>query len=525
MSELDDRQLIGEFAQTGSEPAFATLVERYVNLVYSTAFRFTHNAHHAEEIVQAVFVILARKAKTLSPDVILSGWLYQTARLTAANFLKQELRRRRREQEAFMQSTLDEPDGVAWAGIAPLLDEAMGRLREADRHAVVLRFFENKTAAEVAAALKVTEPAAQKRMSRAVEKLQKFFSKRGITSTAAAITGAISANSVQVAPPALAKTAITVALAKGAAASSSVITLAKGALKIMAWTKAKTALVIAGAALLVTTAVAPAVYHYQYYHVGPEAWRHRFEATYRLGDRDVIRYIRPPFIPERLQYYREESPDQAQAIPRGPDMLVLQQEGDELGLPSMAFGYRRHTLPQVLRDPLGFYQFELELPAAVSNLNLAGDWTIRTGATREELLKGLEPILQKVTGKPMRFEKRQVERDVIVAHGLAKGLDFQTRVQIYSENPQARGGGTGFGTVPKLLGTVGEQLNLYVVDETQAAEGVNFGWDYHDANASKMGARREELTEKVLKNLTDQTGLTFTREKRMVDVWFAVGSP
>ena len=97
MPELDDHELLAEFARTESEAAFAALVARYVNLVYSTALRFAGNPHHAEEITQAVFIILARKAGKLSPHAVLSGWLYQTSRLTAANFMKGEIRRQHRE--------------------------------------------------------------------------------------------------------------------------------------------------------------------------------------------------------------------------------------------------------------------------------------------------------------------------------------------------------------------------------------------------------------------------------------------
>src|SRR6476660_5712055 len=170
MSEPSDHELLGDFAKRGSESAFASVVTRYVNLVYSTALRFTGNPSHAEEITQAVFIVLARKADGLSPRTVLSGWLYQTARLTAANFMKNERRRQRREQEAAMQSTLNESNAAAWEQSAPFLDDAMGSLSETDRDAVVLRYFENKTAGEMAAALKLTEAAAHKRISRALEK-------------------------------------------------------------------------------------------------------------------------------------------------------------------------------------------------------------------------------------------------------------------------------------------------------------------------------------------------------------------
>ena len=249
MSELDDYELLAEYARTGSEAAFAALVERHASLVYSVALRLTGNPYNAEEITQAVFIILARKAGSLRRGTILSGWLYQTARFTSANFLKGEFRRQRREQEVYMQSTLNEPDTIAWKEMAPLLDEAMGGLGRTDRDAVVLKFFQNKTAAEVAAALNLSEAAAHKRVSRALEKLRKFFSKRGVVSSAAVIGGVISAKSIQAAPVTLTKSITAAALAKGASAGGSAATLIEGTLKLMAWTKVKS-VIVAGAVVI-----------------------------------------------------------------------------------------------------------------------------------------------------------------------------------------------------------------------------------------------------------------------------------
>ena len=251
MTERDDITLLREFAATKSEAAFAALVQRHLGLVYSTALRSAGSNHAAEEIAQAVFIILAQKAGKLSPRIVLSGWLYQTTRLTAANFLRGEIRRQKREQEAYMQSTLNEPDADAWPQIAPLLDEALGKLGEADRNALVLRVFENKSLAEVGAALGASEDAAKMRVNRALEKLRKIFSKRGVALSATLIAGAVSASSVQAAPVGLAATISTVAITKGAAAGGSTLALVKGALKIMAWTKMKTAVVV-GATILAT---------------------------------------------------------------------------------------------------------------------------------------------------------------------------------------------------------------------------------------------------------------------------------
>ena len=256
--QQDDLALVREFAATQSETAFAALVERHIGLVHSAALRQTGDAHLAGDITQAVFIILARKAAALGRDTILPAWLYRATRFTAADALKQQRRRQAREQEAYMQSTLQSggdaaspaESETAWQQLAPALDDAMACLAERDRAALVLRYFENRPWQEVAGLMQVTEDAAQKRVTRALEKLRGLFAKRGVTLTAALIAGAVSANSVQAAPVGLAKTISAVAMAKGAAASTSTLTLVKGALKIMAWTKMQTAVVAVGTVLL-----------------------------------------------------------------------------------------------------------------------------------------------------------------------------------------------------------------------------------------------------------------------------------
>ena len=251
MQELDDISLLREYVERKSEDAFAALVARHVNKVYSIALRHARNPHQAEEITQAVFVILARKARRLGGQVILSGWLCRTAQLTAVTFVRSETRRARREQEAYMRNPLVETDSDVWPQIEPLLDAAMAGLSEADHHALVLRFFDGKSMKEVGAALGGSEDAAKMRVNRAVEKLRLFFSRRGIVVSVAILTAAISVNSVQSAPATLAKMAASVALAKGATASTPTLILIKGVLNIMAWTKIKTAIVAGVATLLV----------------------------------------------------------------------------------------------------------------------------------------------------------------------------------------------------------------------------------------------------------------------------------
>jgi RNA polymerase sigma factor (sigma-70 family) len=290
MQELDDISLLREYLDHESEDAFAALVTRHVSKVYSIALRHTRHPHQAEEIAQAVFVILARQARQLGSRVIISGWLCRTAQLTAVTFVRSETRRARREQEAYMQNPLVETESDVWAQIEPLLDAAMAGLSESDYQAVVLRFFDRKSMKEVGAALSASEDAAKMRVNRAVEKLRLFFTRSGIVVPVAVLMAAISANSVQSAPATLARTATTVALAKGATASTPTLTLIKEVLKIMAWTKAKTA-IVAGAVTLLVAGTATVVVKKTPHPIPASA--NPLTAQFPLSPRDAGPDLRP----------------------------------------------------------------------------------------------------------------------------------------------------------------------------------------------------------------------------------------
>src|SRR5437773_6097616 len=218
MNNLTDQQLLGDYTGRRSEAAFAGLVRRHVDFVYSAALRMVRDAHLAEDVTQSVFVALAQNARQLTDHPVLSGWLHRSAQNLAANAVRSDVRRRAREQEAVAMNELlsAEPETV-WEHIAPHLDEALGELNEGDRDAVLLRYFERKSAREMAQTLGTSEDAAQKRVSRAVERLREFFAKRGITVGASGLVVVISANAVQAAPVGLAATIATTATLAGTA--------------------------------------------------------------------------------------------------------------------------------------------------------------------------------------------------------------------------------------------------------------------------------------------------------------------
>jgi RNA polymerase sigma factor (sigma-70 family) len=239
-----DSELLRRFAQTNSEDAFAELVKRHVNLVYSAALRQMNGDEHlAKDVAQTVFADLARKATSLSHRENLTGWLYTSAHFAAAKIVRGENRRRDRE-EKFMREPIHENAPEAdWEKLRPTLDDAMHELKETDREAILLRYFEDRQFAEVGPKLGLNENAARMRVERALEKLRDIFAKRGIT-TVTAFASVISANAIQIAPANLAATLTTTSIA---AAGTGTFTL----LKIMTATKLKlgiSALVVAGAA-------------------------------------------------------------------------------------------------------------------------------------------------------------------------------------------------------------------------------------------------------------------------------------
>jgi RNA polymerase sigma factor (sigma-70 family) len=257
MQAMDDMALLREYATGNSEAAFETLVSRRVGFVYSAALRQVRDPYLAEEVTQAVFIILAQKAGRISGKTILAGWLFRATRCAGLAQMRAEAKRRQREQEANMQSEIQPTaSDLFWEQMSPLLDEALATLGETDRQAVLLRFFENRSMAEVGHSLGTGEDTARKRVSRALEKLHRYFSKHGVSSTMDALAGAISANSVQAVPVALAKSITVAAMAKGAAASGSIPALVKGVLKLMAWHSTKAA-IITGAAIVVATGATP----------------------------------------------------------------------------------------------------------------------------------------------------------------------------------------------------------------------------------------------------------------------------
>ena len=246
----ESRKLLKEYVSSRSEPAFRELVERYVNLVHSVASRLAGgDSHLAEDVTQIVFADLAATAPKLPERVLLGGWLHQHTCFITNRTLRTERRRRIRERQAAEMNSQQDHTEANLSRIAPILDEAIGRLGTSDRTAIILRYFEQCDLRSVGEALGTTEDAAQKRVDRALEKLHALLKHRGATLSAVALGTALATEAVSAAPAGLAGSVVGAALASAGAGGGITATL----VKLMTMTKIKvgilSVLVVAGMAI------------------------------------------------------------------------------------------------------------------------------------------------------------------------------------------------------------------------------------------------------------------------------------
>ena len=221
---MDSQQLLAEYAQEGSDTAFRELVSRYVDLVYSTALRLVEgDTHRAEDVAQTVFVDLTGMAQKLSKDVMLGGWLHRHTCFVAAKIMRSERRRQSRERQAVEMNALQNDSEADFSLVAPMLDEAINELGEADRTAILLRFFEQHDFRAVGQALGSNEDAARMRVTRALEKLEMLLKRRGVTASSGALAVVLGVNAVQAAPAGLAVTISTAAVLAGTAVQTSTV--------------------------------------------------------------------------------------------------------------------------------------------------------------------------------------------------------------------------------------------------------------------------------------------------------------
>jgi len=247
----DDAELLRRYALDRSQDAFAELVSRHLDFVYAVAYRRVGgDANIAQEVSQSVFLALAAKAAALADRPVLTGWLHTATRLEAIQTVRREQRRLQREQTAHSMLELNRDSASAddWHRLRQVIDDAIGELNDRDREAVLMRFFEERPFSEIGARLRITEDGARLRLDRALDKLSVLLAKRGVTSTAAALSVALAQQTGVAAPAGLGATIASAAAALSGAAGPAAI---YGAAKTIAMTTIQKTVIASALALTV----------------------------------------------------------------------------------------------------------------------------------------------------------------------------------------------------------------------------------------------------------------------------------
>jgi RNA polymerase sigma factor (sigma-70 family) len=553
-TEPNDGQLLSAFAQKRDHQAFHTLVQRHVGWVHAAAFRQLHDPHAAEDATQAVFILLCRQATKLTgKDGKVSGWLF-----LAVNYVVRSMKRSARRRSLHeRQAALERLETQRTPGETPLADEldaAVQRLGTHDRAAIVLRFYRGLEFAQVAQAIGVSEDAARKRVTRAVEKLRVTLGARVSPQTVTAAAGvglplSAAAFSAQITHAAL-------AAATGGTIPVSVAAATKGALILMAITKAKIAASVAVVVLLatastgvviwelsqtadvppVTAATIPSVPNMSVPTaataqppVDPAANEQdlatvTFEDYYALKGPDAIRRVLPPFPNARMDRYRAQDPTQAAMAPEGPDGIIVRWQNGKPVMWGMTFsGGRGYSVQDLTEYYLAVFGPGIEGDDTLRKMYLIGDYVVRSDATKEQYAAALEKIVSEEIGSKVTFTFRDVERTVVVLRGKwnftpAVPTDTRHRLEIYGRdlNTDMRMGGGGGGDTAELAGWVSRWMNQQVLIEgTDLPENVS--WHLNNSgDGSRESQAKATDPDLVIKHLEEQTGLTASRETRTV---------
>jgi len=258
-------------------------------------------------------------------------------------------------------------------------------------------------------------------------------------------------------------------------------------------------------------------------------WRERFHEVYRLTEGQAVKRIAPPFMPERLEYYRHEHASQAHDIPEPPD--YFQFRWDESGLRGYGMGFADDLSLKRVLGILGLARNECEGPEDLLKTLVPGDWIVRESASREARLRELQRILIGEIGRPIRFDPKDVERDVIIVRGEYRfrpltGIATHSSdgVHIYADQLDPNeGAGGGTDSLDGFLRHVGSWLNKWVINETNSASDTEVVWFNHNSSSlhrTAPGPAKDATINQVLQNLARQTSLTFTQERQGVRVWF-----
>lgn len=537
---MDDHQLLKSFAEAGSSEAFAELVRRHVDLVYSAARRQCREAALAEDVTQEVFVRLARYAATIRDREAIAGWLLTTTRRVALNAHRSAARRQRHEKErAHMDTSLRDPgEQEAWSAIEPHIDRAMSEISPADRDAITLRYMKSLSFEQVGKALGVPADTARKRVDRAIGRLRECLARAGVATSAEALGGSIAHGAVMVAPAKLVTevTAAAVATPVLGGVTGGVLGGLKGALIAMALTKMQ----VVGSLLAAAVIALPVGYvvlrgtgqeagsPVAVATAGGPAWVEPFEAKYQLGQGQNVKRVVPPFIDARVLFAQRQNAMDT----KGEVMTALVMKSDGSELRFVGGSDKVMTLGGILQIAAEIWPQDTDLPKSMLLQEVPGDWVIREDAVTGDKVGDVCSALADALGARMVLRQEPMEREVIVVRGkleMAGAVADAARISLYTTeipDPSIHIGMAGEDPVEPFQ-FLGELTGKPVVIEADLGEKQPLLTHAHpsvDYRKRTDDIPAEDLR-KALANLASQTSLQLTVERRTVPTWRLVPVP
>ncbi len=563
-----DSELIERFLSRKDEPAFAELVRRHGPMVFAVCRRVAGNPHDADDAFQATFLVLARKARGLPSDVRLGAWLHGVAHRAALKAREAAVRRRTRETAAAR------PEGIAAADeqidVLAVIEQELNHLPEKYRQPLVLCGLCGQSRKEVAAQLGVPEGTLASRLAKAREMLTERLHRRGLVVPASAVALACDTQAAQAAVP----TTLIEAAAKSASGTlpATVTRIATEVTRAMFLRKFLTGLLALVAMTLVSAAgaltLSAATARPEASNAPPTidppkreqpkpvakgekpdppgtvglpipgepAWKAEFRKAYGLEEKQTVKLIPSPFPACRESYYDFQEQPREGRVPPERMLIAFVQDGPRIRISAMASRHWIFAQPggdepgwplrKFLEHGMGILDQEIEGDKTLLSTLVDADIVVRKKADEKQLLKDLQSELLDKCGVRVKFDLREEEREVVIATGkytLKRGADGELPiVDVYASNTLEEPSSTHSSGTEKLLAHLGEFIGRRVIDQTDVpSRDVALKHRYHQRRpVTPETTAADTDPEKVLKNVAEQTGLTFKTEKRKVRVLF-----
>jgi RNA polymerase sigma factor (sigma-70 family) len=574
-----ESMLLAEYARDRSPQAFGRLVEQYIDLVYAAARRQLMDAHLAEDVTQAVFILLAKKAKEIPTDRPLSAWLLTTTRYVVANMRREVANRQKHERKASAMKIEPAPgpdDSKTWGEVSPFLDEGLANLNESDRDVLLLRFFESKTLREVGDEIGISEDAAEKRIARAIDRLRAFFASKGVGIAGTALTLGLSQRLLFETPKGLASTILQGGHAGSAVVSKIAAGKAAGTITTLTTIKIGVSVVI-GIAVIWTgvaavqhmdakapAATAPAQnavpLDLAANDVKAPASQPSAYGLYELKPDEPLQIVRDaPTSARQAMWTRLQFPQKASpsgeihvfTAPAGPFAFDW-NNGNPQGPIAFAPGQQLpldHVIKNLVVITTTLELFEIELPADLPKqmCSIPGDIVYTNLLPIDKALAGVEAVIRRELNVPLKLSLQSVDRKVFVLRGkftfkrllfkepgnapMMGGRVVEPLIEVYGSdvfdpNDTVAGGALFSNSLAQDPGSIARSwlarnVSSWVGDREIIIEAEDFpatiGWRAHVPKPGVgIAAEIAHDPARVLTNICQQTGLTWTEETRQV---------